>query len=255
MLPGPTYIRQCSICGKHISQDTIYSGNNCGATYWTDGKEDAPMLPDQPWLVKCLHCSGLVWIDEQVRVAALDYYWEPDKADEIAEQFADVREVTAPAFAEYAEFLSAGVSDRRKERYLRLRTWWAGNDVRREGGDIPPMSDLETENLRAFLGLLDETEDNDRIMKAEVLRELGMFEESGALLAWLFKDDLIASVEFIRRLNQNRNAFVADMTLKSPDQGEQVTARKLTAPKHPRVTGRSIGRARASLREDDGLAF
>lgn len=25
MLPGPTYICQCSICGKHISQDTIYS--------------------------------------------------------------------------------------------------------------------------------------------------------------------------------------------------------------------------------------
>jgi uncharacterized Zn finger protein len=60
MIPGPTVIYECSSCGKHIEQQTIVSGNTFGARFWTDGKVDAPMLPDEPWLVKCQHCGILV---------------------------------------------------------------------------------------------------------------------------------------------------------------------------------------------------
>jgi len=41
------------------------SGNTFGATFWTDGKRDAPMLPDLPEFVKCPHCKLLLWINEQ----------------------------------------------------------------------------------------------------------------------------------------------------------------------------------------------
>src|SRR4030067_1169918 len=64
MLPGNTIIRKCTACAKPIEQDTISSGNTFGATYWTDGKCNAPMLPDQPWLVMCPHCHSALWIDE-----------------------------------------------------------------------------------------------------------------------------------------------------------------------------------------------
>jgi len=64
MLPGLTIIKKCSACSKLIKQETISSGNTFGATFWTDGKREAPMLPEQPWLVMCPHCHVPLWIDE-----------------------------------------------------------------------------------------------------------------------------------------------------------------------------------------------
>lgn len=71
MMPGPTAIRRCSACSKLIAERTIMSGNTFGARRWTDGKLNAPMLPEQPWLVKCPHCFALVWIDEQEEVSSV----------------------------------------------------------------------------------------------------------------------------------------------------------------------------------------
>ena len=65
--------------------------------------------------------------------------------------------------------------------------------------------------MRAFLTLLDETDDNDRIMKAEALRELGEFVVAEKLLATDFKDELTQAVSTIRRLNQKQIASVAEI--------------------------------------------
>ena len=125
MLPGPTILRECSSCGKHIMQHTIGSGNTFGARFWTDGKRDAPMLPDAPWLMKCPHCDTLVWIDEQRQLGELD----PSEARaRDTDRSADARSALTPTLEDYAGFLEAGVSDKEKERYVRIRTWWAGND-------------------------------------------------------------------------------------------------------------------------------
>ncbi len=211
MKPGPTIIRKCSACGKHILEYTVGSGNTFGARFWTDGKRDAPMLPDQPWLVKCPHCSTLVWIDEQKQVVEIDPWW-PVGGD--ADRFKDARSATEPTFTEYNAFLSAGVKTRKKERYVRLRTWWAGNDDRRKGGQIKPMTDAETANLRALLPLLKGKNRNDRLMKAEAFRELGMFEDAEALLSSRFEEGLMKAVEIIRSLNQSRSSTVAEMNFR-----------------------------------------
>lgn len=59
--------------------------------------------------------------------------------------------------------------------------------------------------------MLDEVEDYDRIMKAEVLRELGEFNEAESLLATKFDEELTQAVAMIRDLNQRRIAIVAEM--------------------------------------------
>lgn len=208
MTPGPTIIRECSVCGKHIAQHTIGSGNTFGARFWTDGKRDAPMLPDQPWLVKCQHCGSLVWIDEQKQVGEIDPWGlEPRDAD----RFADARPASTPTLRHYVHFLEADVSDKQKERYVRLRTWWAGNDARRESVQSTSLDSHETENLRAFVTLLNEAEDNDRLMKAEALRELGEFVDAENLLATEFEAELKLAVSIIRDLNQKEIATVAEM--------------------------------------------
>lgn len=208
MTPGPTIIRKCSACGKHVAQYTIVSGNTFGARFWTDGKRDAPMLPDQPWLVKCQHCGTLIWIDEQTQVGEIAP-WGSEANDR--NRFPEARPGSTPTLQDYADFLDAGESDKNKERYVRLRAWWAGNDPRRETGQSTQFDSFETQNLRAFLVLLDEAEDNDRLMKAEVLRELGEFNEAENLLATEFDDELTQAVSVIRDLNQKRIATVAEM--------------------------------------------
>ncbi|HUW93808.1 MAG TPA: hypothetical protein VMV74_11640 [Bacteroidales bacterium] len=71
------------------------------------------------------------------------------------------------------------------EKFSRLKIWWSYNDYFRDGheNDITPdMQKLNTENLIALLKILNETDDNDLLMKAEIFRQLGWFDESSELL-------------------------------------------------------------------------
>lgn len=208
MTPGPTIIRKCSACGKLIAEHTIDSGNTFGARFWTDGKRDAPMLPDAPWLVKCAHCAALVWIDEQEQVGKVEPW---GLLEQYPAEFKDARSLETPSLEGYFAALSTPISDGQKERYIRLRAWWAGNDPRRETDQAGPMSDQEIANLRAFLSFLDEADENDRIMKAEALRELRMFTEAKAVLSGSFSDDLAQAAAIIKGLAEHRVAIVQKM--------------------------------------------
>lgn len=46
MLPGPTIIIACPLCGQYAKKRTIISGNTFGAKLWSDGKRISPMLPE-----------------------------------------------------------------------------------------------------------------------------------------------------------------------------------------------------------------
>ena len=208
MLPGPTIIRQCSSCSKYISERTIGSGNTYGARFWTDGKRDAPMLPNRSLLLKCNHCDNLVWINEQAELGETGP-WEPEA--DVTLRFPDARPPSTPTLQEYADFLKAGMSNKKKEFYVRLRLWWAGNDDRRESEQPTPLDSFEIENLRAFLALLDEAEEDDRLMKAEALRELGEFAKAEELLDFKFDEEMTHAVDVIRELIKNRVATVAEI--------------------------------------------
>lgn len=209
MMPGPTMIRECAACGKRIAQYTTLTGNTFGARFWTDGKMDAPQLPDHPSLVKCQHCASLIWIHEQKQVGIFGY----GLITRYAELLASERPGPAatPTLLDYLGFLDAGVGDKHKERYLRIRTWWASNDRRRESSQPTPLDCIETQNLRNLANLFDEAEDNDRLIKAEVLRELGEFGEAERLLTSTFEDRWSHAASIIRGLNQKRIAAVAEM--------------------------------------------
>ena len=45
MLPGPQKAIYCPYCEQVLSYQTLSSGNTCGATRWSDGKQVAPMMP------------------------------------------------------------------------------------------------------------------------------------------------------------------------------------------------------------------
>jgi hypothetical protein len=166
------------------------------------------MLPDQPWMVICPHCHSPLWIDE------LETLGEIEPWGEGRGKFKDAIEYETPTLDAYLSALGKGADTPEKERYVRLRAWWAGNDVRREAtGDIP-LSSLETANLTAFANMFDEADSNDLVMKAEVMRELGRFDDAMALLARSTDSDIAQAVEIIKRLVENKDSYVREMNFK-----------------------------------------
>lgn len=150
MLPGPTLVKPCPHCSQLIIQDTLSSGNTFGAVLWTDGKNEAPMLPDQLRLVLCPHCHETLWIDEIEPVREVRAGREEE---DLAGESAAWSEV--PTADDYFNLLAQGLTADEKERYVRIRAWWAGNDSRRDKADDIPMSSRERANLEALAGLLD----------------------------------------------------------------------------------------------------
>ena len=72
MTPGPTLLKECNKCGGLSWTGTFASTNTFGAKFWPDGKMDAPMQPDEHWLVLCGHCNYPIWADETKEI---DGYW------------------------------------------------------------------------------------------------------------------------------------------------------------------------------------
>ena len=202
MRPGPTIIRKCSICSNPIEQPTLASGNTFGATLWTDGKREAPMLPDEPWLVMCPHCHAPLWIDELEELGEVDPFGETDS------EFQNVIEYETPSLNDYFAVLERGLASLEKEHYIRLRTWWAGNDKRRVNVGETLTKPQEKSNLIALAQLLDESSDNDLVMKAEIMRELGHFEEAKALLIKALGGRMSQVATFIKNLADNKDSSV-----------------------------------------------
>ncbi len=208
MTPGPTIIRKCPACLKSIKQHTIRSGNTFGATFWTDGKREAPMLPDQSWLVMCPHCHVPLWIDELEELGQTEP-WGDEQG-----KFKDAREYESPSLEDYFALIANGVGDPQKERYARLRAWWAGNDERRTNAGGTPMSPREAANVMAFAHTLDESDADDLVMKAEAMRELGRFDDALSLLAKSVDENIAQEVEIIKSLSEKRDPYVRKMHFK-----------------------------------------
>jgi hypothetical protein len=204
MTPGPTIILKCPDCSKSIEQSTIGSGNTFGATFWTDGKREVPMLPDQPWLIKCPHCKALLWIDELEEIARIEPW------DRLA-KFKDAIAYEPPSMDDYIGHLEKGVGSPDKEHYVRLRLWWDGNDARRACDKEIPFSSQEESNLIAFAEMLDEEDPNALVMKAEVMRELGRFDDARALLARSADENLSQAVKIIENLVAKDDRYVREM--------------------------------------------
>lgn len=208
MTPGLTIIRKCSACFKLIKQHTIGSGNTFGATFWTDGKREAPMLPDQPWLVMCPHCHVPLWIDELEELGKTEP-WGDEQS-----KFKDAREYEKPSLDDYFALFANGVVDPEKEQYARLRAWWVGNDERRTNAGKIPMSPREVANVTAFAHTLNESDANDLVMKAEAMRELGRFDDALSLLSKSVDENIAQAVEIIKGLSEKRDPYVREMHFK-----------------------------------------
>lgn len=181
-----------------------------GARSWTDGKMDAPMMPDQPWLVKCPSCKSPFWVDKAKRLAEL----EP--LANVKKEFSDSLVYEHLTETDYLKFLQKENISKKREEYVRIRAWWCSNDSMRyekttKGFTVVFSKDQE-DNISRLYELLDEKDQNHRIMKAEIARERGMFDEAMSLLGYKFTEGFDKAVSVIRELCKSRSAVVAEIT-------------------------------------------
>jgi hypothetical protein len=206
MLPGPNQILRLPTSGKLVKITTLLSGNTFGAQFWTDGKREAPMLPDSPWL-RC-HPEGreFFWTDECEEVGEEDAWGKTS-------QYGDVPYAEDPELDDYRRALTSlpGLP-REKEQYLRMRYWWAANDPVRRGEIAQPTADGYRENLERLISLLDVTAPNSRLMAAEATRQLGDFEQAASLLQFDFGGDYVKAVERIGALVRRHDTVVRGLT-------------------------------------------
>ena len=208
MTPGPILIMKAPGCRKLIKFSSMGSGNTFGATFWTDGKCEAPMLQDEPWLRKSPSEGIVFWSDECEEIGQIDFF----SVDPEMPEWKNLEYAKEPTQRDYKAALHSGIANTpEKERYIRMRLWWRGNDPIRRGKKTH-LSEEHLENLRLFEAILSEEDENQRLMKAEVLRQLSRFDDALHLLEGDFSDDFRHAVLQIRDLASRADCVVAKIT-------------------------------------------
>jgi hypothetical protein len=164
------------------------------------------MLPDYPLLVKCPNCKMLFWIDDAPAVGEKEPFGEPD------DKWANAKSIKVPSRSDYYKFLSCIKDDPGKEHYVRMRAWWAANSKYRKNPSAAfELKSEDIKNLEALSSLIATDSEEAIIMKAELARELGHFEDCLSLLKRKFDDELTFAVEFIRVLAERHERRVMEI--------------------------------------------
>ncbi len=211
MTPGPEIIIECPHCSELLSRSSLGSGNTFGATHWSDGKMDAPMLPDYQEIVRCPKCEAFIWVKDAKEIGAYDWFNEDDN-DDIPEEWKKAKSVIWPETSDFEKAIEKNQgTSKKREQYLRTQLWWGLNDPVRNGERstiLPPeQEDLFFKNLKQLALLLEESDAAGQIMRAEIARECGEFEK--CIVRLMAIPEKYASVcEQIRTLAQENNRVV-----------------------------------------------
>jgi hypothetical protein len=205
MMPGPNYVYKCPNCGNLLTKGSLSSGNTFGAKIYSDGKMKAPMLPEFPDLTKCRKCNSIFWLSKLRKVGT--YKW----GDNIKSKWENADDANFLKIKDYFEAIEKGLAENKEEEFfIRQRIWWSYNKRTRKGKNIFKGEEDELrwkENLNQLLSLLDLSEVNQRIMAAEIHRNLGAFENCISLIESiddgdhnLLKEKFLAECERKNRL-------------------------------------------------------
>lgn len=173
MLLGEPIIYGCPNCEKEVAVQSFLSGNTFGGILFTDGKVDAPMMPETNMVAKCENCGVIFWLVEKNELGT-------QKLMNFLEK--NIAFVKAANKELYQEAITKGIYENSKqERFLRIHYWWKANDEIRYNemnNEQILEEDFYKENAERILLLLDEKKIEDLIMKSELYRNLGKFEQA-----------------------------------------------------------------------------
>lgn len=219
-MPGPTYVYKCPNCGNLLTKGSLMSGNTFGARMFSDGQRIAPMLPEFPDLTKCKKCDTMFWLSKLKKfrtyydwssIIFISSEWEnPDKTDKA--EFLEIDEY-------YNAIIKGLAKNRKDERIIRKRIWWAYNDKIRKGQEmfIDESDELRwRENVTKLKALLNQSDINQKILIAEINRNLGDFDNCISIIQSIDKDDLNwLKKRFIKECKR-KNKWVVELKNNEP---------------------------------------
>lgn len=188
MIPGPDLVYACPTCGGLLRNGSVASGNTHHAQHFSDGKMFAPMLPVFPDLTACEQCEDIFWLSKLQPMGDFEPGGpvQPDWDAAPVAQFLTIEG--------YFKALENGLADGKWEAvYIRQKIWWAYNDRVRDNQALIEGEKDELrwrENLQALLALLDVSDSDQRLMAAEIHRNLGAFDKCISLLEGNTRGDL-----------------------------------------------------------------
>jgi predicted Zn-dependent protease len=159
------------------------------------------MLEPSVPVIQCHNCSKvfLKWKAEEVgqySPFSRGNGGERLEEEETPAEWKRAPKIKAPKEDDFYKAIDEGLSEKKQEeKNLRLTAWWQSNDRCRGGFSLLgkkkkfPAPEEREKNMEKLLGLLDKTNPNDQIMAAEILRQLGKFDEALEVLKTLDRDD------------------------------------------------------------------
>ena len=210
MLPGNTYVRECPHCSGKFTQPTMASGNTFGAKFWPDGKIDAPMMPEYPSYVGCPHCPASFWLEDTKEVGSISWGEEIEITDLVSKSVQQKNHVKYknPSEELYIRGLREANLSPEKEIYLRSKLMQLYNDVNRDQKVQPPPIDSQIENWNRLLEILDSKETHEKLLKVEIYREMGNFEEAKKAFTGEFDEEYMDTMDMLDKLIEARDSRV-----------------------------------------------
>ena len=166
---GYAKILTCPHCNTEKEVLSLISGNTFGEIVWSDNKTTNPMLPKVSIVQKCPHCSKYYLLTRQTPKQGNDYSFE-------------LGELNYKEIKEAWNMLKDTEDLTEKERLnILIMQVWAFNDeyTRHQKSDIPTKEHIY---ITGIINQLLEIDMVDELLKAELLRENGRFDEAMELL-------------------------------------------------------------------------
>ena len=174
MLPAHASLLRCPHCGAKKEIMQLASGNTFNSTLWSDTKHIAPMMPSVSYVQRCPECGKYFFRTREVYAGTSNSYGGQDGKLPL-------------------EYLKEALTQLQptgdNERSLRIYILWAFNDRygNAEQSAIPSAEwEYHLDNVYHLLQM-----ELDTMFRAELLREIGEFEQAIQLLESLeVKDEM-----------------------------------------------------------------
>lgn len=163
-------ILTCPYCGAKKEVLNLLSGNNLGQVVWSDNKTIAPMLPRVSFVQKCPQCGGYYMMSRQKN----DEFSGNPSSEKGELSYQELKEA-------WAKLKSLPDLTQNEKTAVLMMQVWAYNDKYTRGKDIP-IPDEEKTYFKIIVDDLLLLDDVDELLKRELLRETGRFEEATAPL-------------------------------------------------------------------------
>ena len=201
------YLVPCPSCGHEKPLLCLLSGNTIGSVLWSDGKQECPMLPQLSWVQRCPACKAYFLLRR------LPDEGEPEEPDwkHADKPSSDTGELDYASLADAFVRLGENGFSRKEEKFFRSMLWRAYNDEAWRRGSEEDKHAFRKKygaaaekNLLALRRLLPRSGGFIEVLRAEILRELGEFEEAKEALDDLRESDEFAPVKRIIEAMRSR---------------------------------------------------